>query len=469
MTTKQKDSKDKLWQGRYQKSSNKLLEEFSESISFDRKLYPYDIAGSRAHANMLCAVKLLTTAERDSILHGLDTIKAELDSGKFIFDSALEDIHMHIESRLTALVGAPGEKLHTARSRNDQVALDLRLYLRDHLHQLQGLLRELQIAIVEFAKKNFMTIIPGYTHMQHAQPVLLAHHVLAYVEMLQRDWDRLADATKRTNVLPLGSGAIAGTSLPIDREMVAKELGFDAISANSMDAVSDRDFAVEFLAAAALCGVHLSRMGEDLVLWSSQEFNFVDIDEAYCTGSSMMPQKKNPDVAELVRGKSGRFVGNLMRLLTIMKGLPMTYNRDMQEDKEAVFDSVEQLGRALAILTKVFENTNVRPLPEQSLFDGDFSYATDIAEYLVRKGVPFRRAHQIVGSLVSHCLENHTGVDQVDMETLKKFAPQFESDVYLVISPAHGVESKKSFGGTSPVNVRKQISEWEKRFKAERD
>ena len=457
--------KEKLWQGRYHKSSDKLLEEFSESISFDRKLYPYDIEGSKAHARMLCDCSLISKAERDSLLHGLDAIRQEMDAGKFTFDPAVEDIHMHIEARLIALIGPVGEKIHTARSRNDQVALDLRLYLIDQIALLRQKVRALQISLVEFSKKNVMVIIPGYTHLQHAQPVLLAHHVLAYVEMLGRDDQRLAEASARANVSPLGSGALAGTSLPIDREKVAKALGFAEVCANSIDAVSDRDFAVEFLSAAALCGVHLSRLGEDLVLWSSHEFNFIDIDEAFCTGSSMMPQKKNPDVVELVRGKAGRFIGNLVRLLTVLKGLPLSYNRDMQEDKEPVFDSVEQLGKVINILARLMENVRVRPLAEQRLFGTDFSCATDIAEYLVRKGVPFRKAHQITGSLVSYCIENHTGVEQMELEALKKFAQEFEADIKLAITVPSLVESKKSYGGTSPVNVRKQLREWEKRLK----
>ncbi len=463
--TKPKTAQEKLWQGRYHKQTDKLLEQFSESISFDQALYPYDIEGSKAHARMLCDCKLISSAERDAILHGLDTIRKELDSGAFVFDPALEDIHMHIESRLIALAGPAGEKLHTGRSRNDQVALDLRLYLRDQIQDLQKKIRVLQKTLVEFSKKNFHVIIPGYTHLQHAQPVLLAHHILAYVEMFQRDWERLADAAKRTSVLVLGSGALAGTSLPLDRDKAARYLGFEKVGANSMDGVSDRDFAVEFLAAAALCGVHCSRMGEDLVLWCSHEFNFIDIDEAFCTGSSMMPQKKNPDVAELVRGKAGRFIGNLVRLLTVLKGLPRTYNRDLQEDKEAVFDSVRHLGRVLAILAGLFQAVKVRNVTETGVFEGDFSYATDVAEYLVRKGVPFRKAHQITGSLVSYCLENHTDVPHVDLDTLKKFAPQFDKDIYLAISIPSVVESKKSYGGTSPANVRRQLNEWEKKWK----
>jgi argininosuccinate lyase len=467
--TKQR-ARQKLWQGRYRKGTNKILEKFSASISFDRKLYPYDIAGSRAHAAMLCDCKLITKKEKDAILGGLNRIQGELDSGTFVFDESLEDIHMHIESRLIALIGAAGEKLHTARSRNDQVVLDLRLYLRDHSGRIQKNIVALQTALVAFAKKNVKEVIPGYTHLQHAQPVLMAHHILAYVEKLERDRDRFVDAGKRADELPLGSGALAGSSLPIDRHKVAKLLGFSRVSANSIDAVSDRDFAVEFLAVAALCGVHLSRLGEDLILWSSQEFNFIDIDETFCTGSSMMPQKKNPDVAELVRGKTGRFIGNLVQLLTVLKGLPMTYNRDMQEDKESVFDSVEQLTGVLEVMTHLFHNIRVQT-PSRDRFAGeDFSYATDIAEYLVRKGVPFRKAHQITGGLVSYCLENNTTVAQVDLTTLQNaFAPEFNKDIYVAISESNVIESKTTYGGTASANVRRQIGQWEKRLKSKKD
>ncbi|KPJ99996.1 MAG: argininosuccinate lyase [Desulfobacterales bacterium SG8_35] len=450
---KTKPGTNKPWGGRFREKTAQAAETFSASIHFDKRLYQYDIAGSKAHAKMLAKIGLLTGAELEQILDGLTEIEAEIESKTFVFRPELEDIHMNIEKALVEKVGQAGEKLHTARSRNDQVALDMRLYLRDESQHLIALLSDLQKGFVALARKYLGVIMPGYTHLQRAQPVLLSHYLLAYYEMFARDKERLHDGLQRINVLPLGSGALAGTSLPIDRDFVARELGFSAISANSMDAVSDRDFMVEFLAACGLIQIHLSRFSEDLVLWTSQEFNFVEIADRFCTGSSIMPQKKNPDMPELVRGKSGRVVGNLMALLTVIKGLPMTYNRDLQEDKEPVFDSVDTVSQSLAVMVELLPGLSFnREILDQATEKG-FMTATDLAEYLVGKNIPFRQAHAIVGRAVAYCIENARELAHLTLEELQEFSGAVDEDVFEVLGNEGSVNSRKTPGGTAKAAV----------------
>ena len=385
-----------MWKGRFTKPTSALVRRYGESVSFDHRLYAHDIWGSIAHAKALTKAGILTAKEFKAIENGLLSIKADIELGKFTWREELEDVHMNIESALTKRIGAPGAKLHTARSRNDQVATDVRLWCRDEIDSIVKLAREMQRALVECAILNQGIIMPGYTHLQRAQPVLFAHHLLAYVEMLARDTDRLTNTRKRLNVLPLGSGAIAGSTIIVDRSFVAKELGFDGVSQNSMDAVSDRDFVAELLFVIALTGVHLSRLSEDIILWASAEFGFITLSDAHTTGSSLMPQKKNPDVAELTRGKSGRLVGNLMTLLTTLKGLPMTYNRDLQEDKEPLFDSVDTIKLALEVFAEMIRGMDVNVAKTQAAASDPMLLATDLADYLVNHGVPFREAHEVI-------------------------------------------------------------------------
>jgi len=444
---------NKPWGGRFTEKTSPAAESFSASIHFDMRLYRYDIAGSRAHAKMLAKVGLLTGAELELILAGLTEIESEIESKTFVFRPELEDIHMNIETALVEKVGQAGDKLHTARSRNDQVALDMRLYLRDESQHLVALLTDLQKGFVTLAREYLGVIMPGYTHLQRAQPVLLAHHLLAYYEMFARDKARLHDCMKRINVLPLGSCALAGTSLPIDRDFVARELGFPAVSANSMDAVSDRDFMVEFLAACGLIQIHLSRFSEELVLWTSQEFNFVGIADRFCTGSSIMPQKKNPDIPELVRGKSGRVVGNLMALLTVLKGLPMTYNRDLQEDKEPVFDSVDTVSQSLAVMVELLPGLSFNSEILGQATEKGFMTATDLAEYLVRKNIPFRQAHAIVGRAVAYCIENAKELTSLTLEELQEFSAAVAEDVFEVLGIEGSVNSRNTSGGTAGAAV----------------
>ena len=399
----------KAWAGRMTAPTDRLVESFTTSFPFDRRLYPYDIEGSIAHCEMLAKQRIIGKAEAQRIITALRQIRAEFDTGTFRALPSDEDIHMAVERRLIEKIGAGGGKLHTARSRNDQVALDLRLFLKAEIKKLIELIRELRRVLGTVAKRDQDIILPGYTHLQPAQPVLLAHHWLAYAEMLGRDAARFADCLKRLDVLPLGSGALAGTTFPIDRAYVARRLGFREISANSMDAVSDRDFAAEFLAAAAITGMHLSRLAEDLVLWSSQEFGFIELPDAFATGSSMMPQKKNPDVAELIRGKTGRLYGNLLALLTTLKGLPLTYNRDLQEDKEPVFDSLDTLTGSLTLFTALIPQLRVNRSRMLSAATAGYTLATELADYLAGKGLPFREAHRVVGAIVRHCLSEKLG------------------------------------------------------------
>lgn len=453
--------------GRFAGGPAEDVARFTESISFDRRLWRHDIVGSMAQARMLARIKVLTRAECDAILDGLEVIGQEIADGHFEWREDLEDVHMNIEAALTARVPA-GAKLHTGRSRNDQVALDMRMWLRDEIVELAEELRALQRSLLALGKRNAQVIIPGYTHLQRAQPVYFAHHLLAYVEMLDRDFGRLVDCLARVNVCPLGSGAIAGSTLPLDRAFVAKELDFvDAdgkpvLSQNSMDAVSDRDFAVEFCAFAALTGVHLSRLSEDLVLWASAEFDFIQIADAYTTGSSLMPQKKNPDIAELSRGKSGRLVGNLMSLLTLLKGLPMTYNRDLQEDKERLFDSVDTLRMTVRIMAEMLDHTTVQADSCRAAAADPSLLATDLADYLVKKGMPFRQAHHVVGEVVALAEQTGKRLDELSLKELRSVYPKFGKDVAGTFDLGRAMQRRTMTGAPSSKELRRQIANWTK-------
>ena len=449
-----------MWKGRFKEQTAELLQQYSESVSFDWRLWRHDIEGSIAHSAALEKAGLITPEERSRIVNGLREIGMEIEQGRFEFKRELEDIHMNIEAELTRRIGDPGAKLHTARSRNDQVALDLRLYLREESGELVGLLRDLQRALVELAERHAEVVIPGYTHLQRAQPVYFAHHLLAYVEMFARDADRLHDCRKRINVLPLGSGAIAGSTILLDRELVARLLDFPAVTQNSMDAVSDRDFAVELLGALALIAMHLSRLSEDVILWASIEFKFISISDAFTTGSSLMPQKKNPDVAELTRGKAGRVYGNLVSLLTTLKGLPMTYNRDMQEDKEPVFDSIDTVKAALAIFAAML--AGIRANSEacaQAVSDPNL-LATDLADYLVNRAVPFRQAHEVIGKAVALCAERRCELPDLTLADYRALSPAFEADVFAVLTVEKSMAARQAVGAPSPQNVAAQLERW---------
>ncbi|OQX10287.1 MAG: argininosuccinate lyase [Desulfobulbaceae bacterium A2] len=447
----------KMWGGRFAAATAASVEAFTASVHYDARLAACDIAGSRVHARMLGRQGLLNEGEVDAILRGLDDIAQEITAGTFVFRPELEDVHMNIEKALSERIGAAGEKLHTARSRNDQVALDLRLYLRDECDRLAGLLQDLRRALAVLARRYLGTVMPGYTHMQRAQPVLLSHHLLAYVEMFGRDRGRLSDCRARMNFLPLGAAALAGTGLPIDRDWVAAELGFAGVSANSMDTVGDRDFACEFLFAGSMIQLHLSRLAEELVLWSGQEFGFVEIDDRYCTGSSIMPQKKNPDIAELVRGKSGRTCGNLLSLLMVLKGLPLTYNRDLQEDKEPVFDTVDTVGSSLAIMAEMMAQVHFRGERLTRAAEGGFMTATDLADYLVRQGLPFRQAHAVVGRIVARCQEQGVELAEAPLALLQEFSPQIGEDVRPLLTVEGSIASRVSSGGTARARVEEAL------------
>lgn len=451
----------KPWGGRFKEKTSKAVESFTESVSFDCRLWKYDIEGSIAHAKMLGKQGIVPREDSKKIIKGLEEIAVEIEAGKFTFRQDLEDVHMNIEAALTKKIGDAGKRLHTARSRNDQVALDLRLYLRAEIKEITSLLISFRHTLINAAEKHLDALMPGYTHMQRAQPVLLSHHLLAYAEMLQRDVERFSDTMKRLNRLPLGACALAGTTFPIDRAYAAKLLGFDGIVMNSIDAVSDRDFAIEFLSASSILVMHLSRLAEELILWTTEEFRFIELPDAFTTGSSIMPQKKNPDVAELVRGKTGRVYGNLFALLTIMKGLPLSYNRDLQEDKIPVFDTVDTVKACLTVLNEMFPGVHFNTA---RMFDtaGDaYSTATDIAEYLVKRGMPFRKAHEVTGKIVSYCIHKGKKFQELTLTELKTFSDIISEDVYSCLSPEESIRNKKSSGSPSVKEVKKQI----KRFK----
>jgi argininosuccinate lyase len=454
-----------LWGGRFKQPLSELALKFSSSIELYKALYQEDIQGSIAHVEMLSSCKIVTAEEARRIRTGLKEILAEIESGKLDLSWEKEDIHMAIEQRLIQRIGVIGGKLHTARSRNDQVALDERLYLRNAIQELKRLLSQFQHVLLFKSEKYFDTIIPGYTHLQRAQPIYLSHHLLAYVSMLERDYERLTDCYKRVNKLPLGAAALAGTSFPIDRAAVAKKLKFDGLIENSIDAVSDRDYLIEFTSVCSNIMMHLSRMAEELVLWSSQEFNFAKIDDAYTTGSSIMPQKKNPDMAELVRGKVGRVYGNLMNILTTMKGLPLAYNRDMQEDKQPMFDAANTTRECVFILTHVYIHTNFEKQRFEEELKNDFLTATEIADYLVKQGVPFRDAHSITGRMVTYCLEHKTFLSKLSLKELHHFSHKFSEDAFELLDPHKSIEHKKSAGSTAPNEVKKQIVHWSRVLK----
>jgi argininosuccinate lyase len=449
-----------MWKGRFHEETAPIVQQFTESVSYDWRLYRVDIQGSVAHAAALAKAGLLSQEERRLIETGLKAIEQEIAEGKFKFKVGLEDIHMNIESALTARIGPAGAKLHTARSRNDQIALDLRLYLRNETDEIRVLLTNLQRALVQLASRYPDAILPGYTHLQRAQPVLFGHHLLAYVEMLERDRERLADCRKRINHMPLGSGAIAGSTIQLDRRFIAELLGFPELTRNSMDAVSDRDFAAEFLFAVSLIGIHLSRLSEDFILFATTEFALIKLSDAYTTGSSLMPHKKNPDVCELTRGKSGRLIGNLISLLVTLKGLPMTYNRDLQEDKEPVFDSIDQVKLALEVYAGMVAVTEADLRRMRNTAGDPALLATDLADYLVLHDVPFRQAHEIIGKLVAYSLEQNRGFDQMSLEEFRRFSSNFGPDVFEVLNLDRAIDSRTSIGAPSRKNVAAALEAW---------
>jgi argininosuccinate lyase len=455
----------KAWGGRFKKKTASSVESFTESISFDSRLYKYDIEGSIAHTTMLAKCKLLTNKEKDAIIKGLKGIQKDIEAGKFKFKAEHEDIHMNIESALVDRIGDVAKKLHTARSRNDQVSLDLRLWARDQIQEIMEVIISLQQEIVTKAKPIWDGILPGFTHLQHAQPILVGHYFLAYVEMLERDRTRLADCMKRLNQSPIGACALGGTTLDTKPEITSKLLGFDSVFNNSLDVVSDRDFCLEYASALSIISMHLTRFCEEWIIWSSQEFDFLDIDDSYCTGSSIMPQKKNPDILELIRGKCGRVYGNLFSLLTLMKGLPLSYNRDMQEDKEPIFDSSDTVKNCLSILKELINKTTLKLDNMENSCRKGFLDATVLAEYLVVKGIPFREAHEIVGKLVGVCGKSGKELSDVSLEDFKKYSSLIGKDVYKVLGVKNYIKQFKSHGSTSHQSVKKQISAWEKKLK----
>ncbi len=447
----------KLWAGRFQEKTDALVEKFTSSIEFDRILYQYDIMGSIAHCRMLKKQRILAAREADLIISGLKQIEQEIEQGKVRFSASLEDIHMHIEALLIKKIGPAGGKIHTARSRNDQVALDVSLYLRDALHDITGLLYRLQEVLLLMAEEHLQVIMPGFTHLQHAQPVLFSHHLMAYYEMFCRDRERMESCCRRANRMPLGAAALAGTPYPIDREYVAQLLGYPEVTENSIDSVSDRDTLIEFCSAAAITMMHLSRFCEELVIWSTPEFRFVELPDAFCTGSSIMPQKKNPDVAELIRGKTGRVYGSLIALLTLLKGLPLSYNRDLQEDKESLFDSVETLRACLAVFTAMLPKLKVLEQNMRSAAQQGYTTATDLADYLTAKGIPFRSAHEIVGRIVAHGIRERKALHDMKLKELQSFSPAITADALAYLTAERSVNSRLARGGTAQQTVKKAI------------
>mgnify|MGYP001549230236 CR=1 FL=1 len=447
-----------MWSGRFSESTTALVAAFSESVSFDRRLYRQDIAGSQAHARMLAKIGVLTPADADKIVSGLAAIREEIESGQFEWKTELEDVHMNIESRLTERIGDAGKRLHTGRSRNDQVATDIRLYVRDAIDGIVALIANLADGLLDLAEREADSIMPGFTHLQIAQPVTFGHHMLAWREQVLRDRTRLLDCRKRLNLLPLGSAALAGTVYPLDRHYVAEQLGFDGVTENSLDAVSDRDFAIEFCAAASLIMVHLSRWSEELILWSTPMFGFISLPDRFCTGSSIMPQKKNPDVPELVRGKTGRVIGDLNALLVLMKGQPLAYNRDNQEDKQPLFDACDTVSICLQVYAEMVPHIEVRREACRAAAARGFSTATDLADYLVGKGLPFRDAHHAVGAAVGHAAKKGCDLSELSLEELRSFSALVEKDVFNHITLDASVAARKTYGGTAPEQVRAAIA-----------
>jgi len=448
----------KLWGGRFTQSTSSFTDHFHSSISFDERMYKQDILGSVAHADMLGRQGIIPKEDSELIKKTLLEILDDVSDGKIIFDEKAEDIHMNIETILIERIGDVGKKLHTGRSRNDQVALDIRMYLKEQISDIKSLIKKLLVIINECAKKNTTTIMPGYTHLQNAQPVTFAHHILAYSEMFKRDYDRLSDCYKRTDVMPLGAGALAATTYPLNREIVCESLGFGSVTLNSMDSVSDRDFVAELLYCLSMIMMHLSRFCEEIILWSNQQFKFIELSDAYSTGSSIMPQKKNPDMAELIRGKTGRVYGHLMGFLTVMKGLPLAYNKDMQEDKEGVFDAVDTIKMCLPVFTAMIETMEVKSDNMRSAAKGGFMNATDAADWLVKKGMPFRDAHAVIGGLVLYCIQNDKALEDLSIEEFRKFSDIFDEEIYDAISLERCVDARNVDGGPSKAYVEKLIS-----------
>ena len=464
MSSNQLDKKSQAWSALFSEPMSELVKRYTASVDFDKRLWKADIEGSLAHAEMLAAQGVIGAQDLADIQRGMAQIKGEIEAGTFEWKLDLEDVHLNIEARLTTLVGDAGKRLHTGRSRNDQVATDVRLWLRGEIDALAPLLADMQKSLVDVAEKNVDTILPGFTHMQVAQPVSFAHHLLAYVEMFKRDAERLADVRRRVNQLPLGAAALAGTSYPLDRERVAKTLGFDGVCQNSLDAVSDRDFALEFASFASITMVHVSRLAEEIVLWMSQNFGFIDLADRYCTGSSIMPQKRNPDVAELARGKSGRVVGHLMGLLTLMKGQPLTYNKDNQEDKEPLFDTVDTLRDTLRIMAEMVGGITVKKEAMERAALRGYATATDLADYLVKKGLPFRDAHEVVAHAVKTAIAQGKDLSELPLATLQGFNATITDDVFGVLSLAGSLNARQVLGGTAPVQVRAQIARHRQRL-----
>jgi len=448
---------EKLWGGRFAEATDEFVERFTASVTFDKRLYRADIAGSIAHATMLAKQDILTTEESQKIIQGLGQIKDEIEAGSFQWSVSLEDVHMNIEAALTKKIGDVGKKLHTGRSRNDQVATDIRLFMRDGIDAVSIAIRQVQHGIISLAEKETETIMPGFTHLQTAQPVSFAHHLMAWFEMLQRDYERMQDCRKRVNVSPLGAAALAGTSFPIDRNMTAELLGFDKPAANSLDAVSDRDFAIEFCAAASLMMTHLSRISEELVIWTSAQFDFIELPDRFCTGSSIMPQKKNPDVPELVRGKSGRVYGHLVSLLTLMKSQPLAYNKDNQEDKEPLFDTLDTISDCLKAFADMIPAIKAKKESMRTAALKGFSTATDLADYLVRQGMAFRDAHEVVGKAVAYGVETNKDLAEMSLAELQVFSPEIEQDVFSVLSLEGSLNARNHIGGTAPAQVKLAI------------
>jgi argininosuccinate lyase len=451
-------AEDKLWGGRFTQPTDKFVEEFTASIDFDKRLYRHDIRGSIAHARMLGRQGIISPEDMEAIVNGLQEIHNGIEAGTFDFSAMLEDIHMNIEARLSQKIGEAGKRLHTGRSRNDQVALDIRLYMRDEINEIRGYLDLLIDSLLFQAEKHLGVIMPGYTHLQTAQPVLFSHYMLAYVEMFKRDKGRMEDCLKRVNVLPLGAGALAGTTFPIDREYVAELLNFPEVSRNSIDSVSDRDFAIEFLAAASILMMHLSRFSEELIIWSTSEFRFIELSDAFCTGSSIMPQKKNPDVPELLRGKTGRVYGNLMALLTVMKALPLAYNKDMQEDKEPLFDTIDTVKGSLKLFADMIRGMELNSERMRTAAGGGFSTATDVADYLVRRGVAFRDAHETVGKVVRYCIEMKKDLPELSLDEWRGFSEYIDADIFVAISLEASVNARNATGGTALERVKEEIA-----------